>query len=47
MANVYIKKMHNKIKISDEFKLRYQNKSIDDFQKICEEIIVLLGEISN
>ena len=45
LINNYV--MHNKIKISDEFKLRYQNKSIDDFQKICEEIIVLLGEISN
>ena len=45
LINCYVLK--NKIKISDEFNLRYQNKSIDDFTKICEEIITLLTEISN
>ena len=43
LINNYV--MKNKIKISDEFNLRYQNKSIDDFPKICEEIIILLTEI--
>ena len=39
--------MNNKIKISDEFNLRYQNKYVGDFTNICEEIIILLTEISN
>jgi len=45
LINNYV--MKDKIKISDEFNLRYKNKFIDDFPKICEEIIILLTEILN
>ena len=44
LVNNYV--MENKIKISDEFNLRYQNKSINDFPNICEEVITLLIELS-
>ena len=45
LVNKFI--LENKIKLQGEFNLRYHNSSQDSFEELCNEIILVLKELSS
>ena len=39
--------LKNKIKLTDQFNLKYQNISKDNFCELCEEVISMMKDISD